>query len=339
MVMHLNKFRSKVKPRIAVNEVEQDLEEPDWEMNNSFFSKYKIDNDSLMAQCFDFDWKCSSIERLVKNDEEREEIMKYLRPRYGTFREAYKHLACLAPSAEIPSLGANLLSELLLRCGDFVDYKYIKLSDVDLAFIATNASGSKKFPFRTDEVINPERQLIRYQFLEVLLRLALERFVKKQRIKPVEAIKLLYEKYICGILTHYQSHTWRIDRFWNRECENVILQNMEILKDIFNQWAEAQFPGDPKVLRLARLIELVTLTDVCDDSFGAREIGPLHNLSMMTHVDEIHSTKHMDMKFYEFVECIARVADKSIDTEINEFEYESNRPGATFRQKNSKSKN
>ena len=160
--MHLNKFRSKVKPRIAVNEVEQDLEEPDWEMNNSFFSKYKIDNDSLMAQCFDFDWKCSSIERLVKNDEEREEIMKYLRPRYGTFREAYKHLACLAPSAEIPSLGANLLSELLLRCGDFVDYKYIKISDVDLAFIATNASGSKKFPFRTDEVINPERQLIRY---------------------------------------------------------------------------------------------------------------------------------------------------------------------------------
>ena len=45
----------------------------------------------------------------------------------------------------------------MLRCNDFVDYKIMKISDVDLAFIATNAYGNKKFPFRTDTVLNPER--------------------------------------------------------------------------------------------------------------------------------------------------------------------------------------
>ena len=96
-----------------------------------------------MQQCFDFDWKCSSLPRLIKDPNEREEIVKYLRPRYGLFREAYKHLSCLAPAGNIPSLGTNILSDTMLRCGDFVDYKVIKLSDVDLAFIATNAVGNK----------------------------------------------------------------------------------------------------------------------------------------------------------------------------------------------------
>jgi len=42
---------------------------------------------------------------------------------------------------------------------EFVDYKSLKLSDVDLACISTNAAGLKKFGRMTT---NPERQLIRY---------------------------------------------------------------------------------------------------------------------------------------------------------------------------------
>ena len=62
----------------------------------------------------------------------------------------------------MPSLGMNILTDIMLRCNEFVDYKYTKLSDVDLAFIATNAVGAKNFPFRAEICINPERQIIRY---------------------------------------------------------------------------------------------------------------------------------------------------------------------------------
>ena len=54
-------------------------------------------------------------------------------------------------------MGMNVLTELMLKCNDFVDYRLTKLSDVDLAFIATNAVGARNFPFKQEEVINPER--------------------------------------------------------------------------------------------------------------------------------------------------------------------------------------
>ncbi len=59
-------------------------------------------------------------------------------------------------------------------------------------------------------------------------------------------------------------------------------------------------------------IDLVTNSKVVDDHFGAREIGILFNLSMMTQVDEINKGRHIKMNFTEFLEAIARVAEKVI---------------------------
>jgi hypothetical protein len=45
----------------------------------------------------------------------------------------------------------------------FIDYKSLKGSDVDLAFISINATGNKKFPPNvTPEAYNPERANIRF---------------------------------------------------------------------------------------------------------------------------------------------------------------------------------
>ena len=108
---------------------------------------------------------------MIKDPQAKDDLIKFLRPRYGLFREAYKHLACIAPAGNVPSIGTNVLTDLMLHCNEFVDYRLTKLSDVDLAFIATNATGNKQFPFRADIILNPERQIIRYQFFEVLMRL------------------------------------------------------------------------------------------------------------------------------------------------------------------------
>ena len=43
---------------------------------------------------------------------------------------------------------------------------------------------------------------------------------------------------------------------------------------------------------------------------GNSEIGSQFNLSMMTHVDEINTNKHLQMFYYEFLEAVARVAQK-----------------------------
>ena len=43
-----------------------------------------------------------------------------------------------------------------------------------------------------------------------------------------------------------------------------------------------------------------------------REIGIIYNISHMTNVNEIERDTHMRMEYSEFVEAIARVADKVI---------------------------
>lgn len=111
-------------------------------------------------------------------------------------RETYKHLACMAPAGNMPSLGMNILTELMLKCNGFIDYKLTKLSDVDLAFIATNAVGARNFRYEAETVINPERQIIRYQFFEILMRLSQERFTQKLKMSASEGIKIFFEQYI-----------------------------------------------------------------------------------------------------------------------------------------------
>lgn len=53
------------------------------------------------------------------------------------------------------SIGQNVFSDVISNSDGLVDNKKLKLSDLDLELVSTNA-GNKKSP------MNPERQLVRY---------------------------------------------------------------------------------------------------------------------------------------------------------------------------------
>ena len=72
------------------------------------------------------------------------------------------------------------------------------------------------------------------------MRLAIERFTQKQKMPSIcEGIKVFYEQYIQDTFMKYSSHPWRLERYWNEDCDNVIKENMEVLKDIYNAFAQA----------------------------------------------------------------------------------------------------
>ena len=68
-------------------------------------------------------------------------------------RETYKYYAGYQPWGIVPSIGMNVMSDLADK-GKFCD-KSLRLSDIDVEFIATCAGG-KKNP------LNPDRAIIRY---------------------------------------------------------------------------------------------------------------------------------------------------------------------------------
>ncbi len=53
-----------------------------WDFNKSVFRDYKADNVSKLEECFEFDWSCSKIEKIVKVEEEIIKIKEYLRGVY-----------------------------------------------------------------------------------------------------------------------------------------------------------------------------------------------------------------------------------------------------------------
>ena len=52
-----------------------------------------------------------------------------------------------------------------------VDKETLKLADVDIEFISTNAGMKNK-------MLDPERQIVRYELLEILVRVGIQKFHK-----------------------------------------------------------------------------------------------------------------------------------------------------------------
>ena len=80
----------------------------------------------------------------------------------------------------------------------------------------------------------------------------------------------------------HECHPWRLERYWNEECEKAILKNDDILKDVYKAYGKAVVIGKRVTLAMPGFISMITATELVDESFGAREIGTLYNLSMMT---------------------------------------------------------
>lgn len=121
-------------------------------------------------------------------------------------RDSYKFFSAVQPSNGIFSIGTNVFNEIVSSLG-VVDKISLKLSDVDLDFVATNAGVAK----RPGKNLNPERQLVRYQFLEIWVRLALSKFFKtKQTREQSEAVKRFFSEYALEFMEPYNSHQFRI---------------------------------------------------------------------------------------------------------------------------------
>lgn len=158
-----------------------------WDFYKSIFKTYRPDDAGLLDGCFEADWESTKCERLIKDEAQVALVKACMRQHYGPLREAYKYYAGLSPLGRVMCVGPGVLTEMLGHCDNFVDGKTIKISDIDLQLIACN--GGK----RSNSQLSPDKALVRGQMLEVLLRLAIDKFLKTKVVKTVaEAVELAF---------------------------------------------------------------------------------------------------------------------------------------------------
>jgi hypothetical protein len=69
----------------------------------------------------------------------------------------------------VPAIGTNVLNEFI-TITNIADTKNMKLSDIDVEFIATNVTSNYEGKLK---YMNPDRHLCRFEFLELLVRLGI----------------------------------------------------------------------------------------------------------------------------------------------------------------------
>ena len=278
-----------------------------WDFFKSVFRSYKPDDKKTLNGCFEFDWDNSKIPKVVKNGQDLKQVKDYLKENYAYFRETYKYYSAVAPAGLIFCIGSNTFSDIISSCGGIVDNDTLKLSDLDLEFVATNAGGVKsKF--------DPDRALCRYEFMEIFVRIAITKFFKNKIVETIpEAVQKIFEEHMKTFFSQFNCHKWRRENLWNEPCDVAFKRHLNTVERIYKaNSGRYALPGAPKFMSLDEFYDLITSCGVVDDNFGQREISVMFNLSMMTQKNELQYDRHFNMILVEFIEAIGRIADKLI---------------------------
>lgn len=124
---------------------------------------------------------------MVKNEDDQKKVKELLRSIYKHYKEAYKYFAGLTPIGDTWCISMLGFTDFL-NSANIIDGKTLKLSDVDIKFIATSSSSEIKSNPR-----NPERGLIRCQLMESLVRIAEEKYMKNQ-VMIIEILIILFRE-------------------------------------------------------------------------------------------------------------------------------------------------
>ena len=298
-----------------------------WDFFKSVFRTYKPDDKQTLNSWFEFDWDNTKIHKIIKVGSDLKLVKDFLKENYIYFRETYKYYSAVAPAGLIFSIGTNTLSDIVSNCHSLVDNDTLKLSDLDLEFVATN-SGVVKHKF------NPERQICRHELMEIFVRIALTKYYKTKMVETMpDAVYKIFNENLKDFFSQFDCHKWRKERLWNEECDLAFKRNMITFEKIYKQNSgRYALPGATRYMSLDEFFDLITGWGVVNENFGQREISILFNLSMMTQKNELDFDKHFNMILVEFIEAAGRVADKlNIPPLIDEQETEDDKvPGETF---------
>ena len=124
------------------------------------------------------------------------------------------------------------------------------MSAIDNMFIATNFE-------EEDNDDNPDRALCRYEFMEIIVRIADYKYKKKFKANSLaDAVHMLIKDNIFKNFTPAPWQSWREQLLWNYDVSDVFEANAENLKKLYKKVTGVKGPGGEVAKR--KTIDMVT---------------------------------------------------------------------------------
>ncbi|KAL4479133.1 hypothetical protein ABPG72_008963 [Tetrahymena utriculariae] len=295
-----------------------------WHKGISLFRNYVEDSEELEDKCFEEDWNNSKISYIIQTvrGSNVEECRKILRLAYPHLRIAYKMLSVHGMSGDIFCISQNPFSQFV-QATEIFDNNYIKIRDIDLNFTTSSSKALKNKTYRA-----PDKTLVRNEFIEVIVRLAVDKYNKSKIYATAQqAIEAIFtsNQFLDYLIQFESSQFWRDERYWNQQCDAIFKSYLELVKTLWNQYAdsrkgEKRYYSSIKTMSIYEFKDFVLQFELVDDFYPEKEIPFTFSLSIMTQIDELNSDRYFQMNFDEFLEALARIAEKKSMIPVGEVE-------------------
>jgi len=210
----------------------------------------------------------------------------------------------------------------LLRDAEITDQasRACRASDLDTIFVSTNieerATGTLSSEQRTLNDLNVDRALMRFEFFQCLVRVAVAKYIKQRQCADVsEALERLIDDDIRPHVPPEALHdgdAFRRARLYGRATSEVLSKNQASLRAIFEHYAlgadQQGITAEGRRLSLAEWGELMSETGMYDDDLTKHRADLCFIWSLPFVTDELKRRLQLtQLDFVSFLEALCRL--------------------------------
>ena len=254
-----------------------------------------------MDQLFEHDWEFI-MKPSFKDEEELEEVKMALKDNYWLIREVYKYNASYGtPAGNTPFAVSMNQYFYFWRQAKLLKNKSIIASELDTLFLMMN----KRYQWTP---LNPGTSIIRYQFLEVIMRIGLKKWRKYESSDT--AIRNFIQYDMKPTLKVMKSQDFRDHKYWNEYVDNLYKFHGSLLDEIYRTYSGTRVrPGDDNFMHPSEFERMYYDAKLQSTRFSYKDLNYWYNFAMQSQIDENESWRHLQMNYLEFLEAIGRMAD------------------------------
>lgn len=320
----------------STEEVETPRPKTPWRLPESIFkprvresdAKGFFDTHQVEEKAFEREWKrCMGKEKLVsalsrenklnrgKDDATMlKELQRVVRKHYMLIWSMFSYYASIGAD-NIFTLSLNDFTSLLEMCSiPDSQSEFSKKSDCDTVFIVANFVADKK---SAEAQLSNEHQMMRHEFIEALIRLALNKYGKGQATTDIaESVEMLFNENVVPrvpVAARHEPNAFRRERLYVEEVDALLKKNKNLLQAIYSRFRLPPRGGGvrPKLLKFEHWMVLADSAGFIDETFGIGQTAICYTWSRMMVIDEVKDfAKFESMTFIDFLEALSRVADQ-----------------------------
>lgn len=215
------------------------------------------------------DLKFSKLARLTKTDKDAMDLRNTILEHYLQIKNIFLHIAS---TSNYPTIGLNDFTTFVHR-SELFD-KNINIATVDRNFIATNVSNN---PYKN----SAERELHRYEFVEVLVRLSLSKFKEPKIVETLpQALEKMLSEYVYPKNPAVDGLNFREEHMYNLKVDEIFKKNEPVIKKLYESFLNPN-------KKYITLDECTALLKKAELHLSEAKLKPCYAESMMSRIDTL----------------------------------------------------